>query len=254
MSRSQGRAAQVVCTNWDEVSEVLSAGLKAIQDNLPDPLVTLTPTHDNRPQRTPNGSRDAFYIILPMLIVLSTFLFLLLLFLICVILLRRRRRIMLRDSDGPIDMSREDLIEGEGGFEGVESRWLETASEPERRAYQRGKGQSPTVLTRASVRLYSPHLFQSIRYSTHLTLCRQISPSLSSSPSKRRVYQHGRLNPISRLYRLSWYTLARSSHSFPILHRHPLCSRIFRSLSSTRFTIGRPRCSTSPRRPTLPSA
>ena len=80
MSRSQGRAAQVVCTNWDEVSEVLSAGLKAIQDNLPDPLVTLTPTHDNRPQRTPNGSRDAFYIILPMLIVLSTFLFLLLLF------------------------------------------------------------------------------------------------------------------------------------------------------------------------------
>ena len=141
MSRSQGRAAQVVYANWDEVSQALSASLKAIQDTLPDPLVTLASTQDERPQRTPNGSRDAFYIILPMLIVLSTFLFLLLLFLICVILLRRRRGIMLRDSDGPIDMSREDLIEGEGGFEGVESRWLETVSEPDQRAYHRAKGE-----------------------------------------------------------------------------------------------------------------
>ncbi|TBU35185.1 SPRY-domain-containing protein [Dichomitus squalens] len=74
-----------------------------------------------------------------MLIVLSTFLFLLLLFLVCVILLRRRRGIMLRDTDGPIDISREDLIEGEGGFEGVESRWLETVSEAEQRAYLRSK-------------------------------------------------------------------------------------------------------------------
>ncbi|KAI0374227.1 SPRY-domain-containing protein [Pilatotrama ljubarskyi] len=74
-----------------------------------------------------------------MLIVLSTFLFLLLLFLVCVILLRRRRGIMLRDNEGPIDMSREDLIEGEGGFDGVESRWLETVNESERRAYLRSK-------------------------------------------------------------------------------------------------------------------
>ncbi|TFK87782.1 SPRY-domain-containing protein [Polyporus arcularius HHB13444] len=94
---------------------------------------------DDRLPPTRPGSRDAFYIILPMLIVLSTFLFLLLLFLVCVILLRRRRGIMLRDHDGPIDMSREDLIEGEGGFEGVESRWLETVSEAERRAYYRAK-------------------------------------------------------------------------------------------------------------------
>ena len=26
---------------------------------------------------------------------------------------------MLRDSDGPVDMSREELIDGEGGFEGL---------------------------------------------------------------------------------------------------------------------------------------
>ena len=87
----------------------------------------------------PTQQRDAFFYILPLLIVLSTFFFLLLLFLVCVIILRRRRGIMLRDNDGPVDMSREDLVEGEGGFEGVESRWLESANENERRMYLRAK-------------------------------------------------------------------------------------------------------------------
>lgn len=53
---------------------------------------------------------------------------------------------MLRDHDGPIDMSREDLVEGEGGFEGVESRWLESVNENERRIYQRAKRMSLRVL------------------------------------------------------------------------------------------------------------
>lgn len=139
MSLTQERVAHINA-EWDEVTEALSASIKAIQDNLPDPLVSLVAQQDERTQQPRPGSRDAFYIILPMLIVLSTFLFLLLLFLVCVILLRRRRGIMLRDHDGPIDMSREDLIEGEGGFEGVESRWMETVSESERRAYLRAKG------------------------------------------------------------------------------------------------------------------
>jgi hypothetical protein len=90
----------------------------------------------------PAQQRDAFFYILPLLIVLSTFFFLLLLFLICVIILRKRRGIMLRDNDGPIDMSREDLVEGEGGFEGVESRWLESVNENERRMYLRAKRKS----------------------------------------------------------------------------------------------------------------
>lgn len=107
----------------DNVHSSLSADPRRVPDRLPPP-----------------GSRDAFYILLPMLIILSTFLFLLLLFLVCVILLRRRRGIMLRDNDGPVDMSREDLIEGEGGFEGVESRWLESVNEHARRAYLRAKG------------------------------------------------------------------------------------------------------------------
>jgi hypothetical protein len=84
---------------------------------------------------------DALLFILPLLIVLSTFLFILLLFLVCVIFIRRRRGIVLRDSDGPTDMSREELLDGEGGFDGLESRWLESVSEIVRRSYLRAKGQ-----------------------------------------------------------------------------------------------------------------
>ncbi|KZV71306.1 SPRY-domain-containing protein [Peniophora sp. CONT] len=83
--------------------------------------------------------RDALLVLLPLLIVLSTFLFLLLLFLISLVILRRRRGISLGDHNGPVDMSREDLVQGEGGFEGVESRWLESVSENERRNYLRAK-------------------------------------------------------------------------------------------------------------------
>lgn len=82
---------------------------------------------------------DALLVLLPLLIVLSTFLFLLLTFLICAIVVRRRRGITLNDNDGPVDMSREELIQGEGGFDGVEARWLESVSEPVRRAYARAK-------------------------------------------------------------------------------------------------------------------
>ncbi|KAF8168045.1 concanavalin A-like lectin/glucanase domain-containing protein [Crassisporium funariophilum] len=78
---------------------------------------------------------DALLVLLPLLIVLSTFLFLLLTFLVCALVIRRRRGIILRDNDGPVDMSREELIEGDGGFEGVESQWLEGVSDNVRRAY-----------------------------------------------------------------------------------------------------------------------
>ena len=83
---------------------------------------------------------DALLVLLPLLIILSSLLFLLLLFLVCVLLLRRRRGISLGDNDGPIDMSREELIDGEGGFEGVEERWLETVDEETQRQYRRAKG------------------------------------------------------------------------------------------------------------------
>jgi hypothetical protein len=95
------------------------------------------PSHPSEP----NQPSDALLILLPLLIVLSTLLFVLLLFLLSVIFLRRRRGIILRDHDGPVDLSREDIVEGEGGFETIENRWLESVSEEERRSYQRAKGE-----------------------------------------------------------------------------------------------------------------
>ncbi|KAI0002012.1 concanavalin A-like lectin/glucanase domain-containing protein [Russula vinacea] len=95
---------------------------------------------DDGKSRLREPANDALLVLLPLLIVLSTFLFLLLLFLICILLLRRRRGIALRDNDGPIDMSRDDLVQGEGGFDGVESRWLESVNDSTRRLYLRARG------------------------------------------------------------------------------------------------------------------
>lgn len=104
-------------------------------DDSPDRLDMLEPPHH------PNApSRDALLVLLPLLIILSSLLFLLLLFLVCVLLIRRRRGIILRDSDGPIDLSREELIDVEGGFDGLEERWLESVGEDIRRSYRRAKG------------------------------------------------------------------------------------------------------------------
>ena len=151
MKAAEAQPTRVHTAYWDDPAQVLSAAAHALQDALEaSSHEPLSMTSDDVAPPTP--PRDAFYILLPLLIVLSTFLFLLLLFLICVIILRRRRGIMLRDHDGPVDMSREDLVEGEGGFEGVESRWLESVNENERRMYLRAKRMSHsaghlTVLT-----------------------------------------------------------------------------------------------------------
>lgn len=85
------------------------------------------------------NSTDAFMMLLPLLVVLSTLLLTLLLFLICVLIVRRQRGISLRDHEGPIDVSREDALDGDGGFEGVEQRWLESVSEEIRRGYRQAK-------------------------------------------------------------------------------------------------------------------
>jgi hypothetical protein len=123
---------------------LLSPGIHILENFLSssDPLRSpASPKSLEESSQSPGGNnRDALLFLLPLLIVLSTFLFLILLFLVFVILLRKRRGISLRDGDGPTDLSREDLIEGEGGFDGVESRWLESVSEAERRTYLRARG------------------------------------------------------------------------------------------------------------------
>lgn len=113
--------------------------IKDILNTVPNDSVDLQVDMPDDP-RGGSPSNDALLVLLPLLIVLSTFLFLLLFFLVCVILIRRRRGIVLRDSDGPVDMSREELIEGEGGLEGVESRWMESINDSLRRPYLRAKG------------------------------------------------------------------------------------------------------------------
>ncbi|KAN0062896.1 Protein ssh4 [Thecaphora frezii] len=87
----------------------------------------------------PSSSDDTLAILLPLLILLSTLLLLLLLFIVLVILIRRRARIALGDSDGPIDVGREEELEGHGGLEGVEQRWLETQDPAVRQGYARTK-------------------------------------------------------------------------------------------------------------------
>lgn len=86
------------------------------------------------------AERDVLVILLPILIILSSLLFLLVVFLVFTIILRRRRGIALGDSDGPVDLSRDEFADGAGGFTGVESRWLENVDEETARSYQRAKG------------------------------------------------------------------------------------------------------------------
>lgn len=139
MTAVEAQPTELHTAHWDDPAEVFSAAAHALQDAMASRSKAHFPHSDGDVAPQPPPPRDALYVLLPLLIVLSTFLFLLLLFLICVIILRRRRGIMLRDHDGPVDMSREDLVEGEGGFDGVESRWLESVGEAERRNYIRAK-------------------------------------------------------------------------------------------------------------------
>lgn len=82
-------------------------------------------------------------------------LFLLLSFIVFLLLLRRNRRgaIQLGVEGGPTNLEREDELEGDGDFDGIEQRWMETVDEPTRVGYLRGKGEScpqlapPTMLT-----------------------------------------------------------------------------------------------------------
>ncbi|EPQ27201.1 uncharacterized protein PFL1_05124 [Pseudozyma flocculosa PF-1] len=97
------------------------------------------PIYRRPPQGGNSNSDDTLALILPLLILLSTLLFLLLLFIILVIVVRRRARIALGDSDGPVDVGREEALEGQGYLDGVEQRWLELQDPPVRQGYARAK-------------------------------------------------------------------------------------------------------------------
>ncbi|WVW78337.1 hypothetical protein I302_100291 [Kwoniella bestiolae CBS 10118] len=60
-------------------------------------------------------------------------------FLVAVLYMRRRKGIRLTEDGGPLDLSKSDGVIGEGGVEGVESRWLETLDPDVKEAYKRAK-------------------------------------------------------------------------------------------------------------------
>lgn len=52
----------------------------------------------------------------------------------------------LTEDGGPLDLSKGDGVMGEGGVDGVESRWLETVEPDVREGYKRAKGVSSAML------------------------------------------------------------------------------------------------------------
>ncbi|KPV73763.1 uncharacterized protein RHOBADRAFT_16831, partial [Rhodotorula graminis WP1] len=89
------------------------------------------------PPRSPTSAVQTLAILIPLIVVLTTLL--VLTFLLTLILLRRKRGIELSDEGGPTNLEREDDVEGEGGLDGVESRWLQTVDEQTKMGYVRAK-------------------------------------------------------------------------------------------------------------------
>jgi hypothetical protein len=187
--------------------------------------------------RSLRSQPDAILVLLPLLIILSTFLFLLLTFLICVVIVRRRRGIILRDNDGPIDMSREELIESDGGFENLEFRWLDEVDDSTRRNYLRAKGTVlPCELRTPSYRL---PLLQNTSCNTLRTHFQPISPYPNFSPYRKRGFQLGRLNRISIPSTPSLSRLAPKLLSYQTQLLHLVFSLIYHYPNLTKFIIGK---------------
>ncbi|GAA5863695.1 hypothetical protein JCM3774_001217 [Rhodotorula dairenensis] len=77
-------------------------------------------------------------ILIPLLVV-STVLLLFLFLATALLLHRRRRGIELAEEGGPTNLEREDRVDGEGGLDGVEARWLQTVDESVKMGYIRAK-------------------------------------------------------------------------------------------------------------------
>ena len=176
---------------------------------------------------------DALIVLLPLLIVLSTFLFILLTFLICALVVRRRRGIVLSDNDGPVDMSREELVEGDGGFDLLEARYVEGLSDAGRRVYARAKGAfyfaatAPLTFRQSTNCNIRPIRYpQTLRY---LNFCR----------SRKRASPHGLLNLTTRRSTRCSSMHAQRSHSCPTPHQPPVSSQTSHFQSSMRSTTGK---------------
>ncbi|GAA5901810.1 hypothetical protein JCM8208_003594 [Rhodotorula glutinis] len=99
----------------------------------PDPSIPSLP----QPGHGSSHADHTLAILIPLIVVLATLL--VLTFLLTLVLLRRKRGIELSDEGGPTNLEREDDVEGEGGLDGVESRWLQTVDEQTKMGYVRAK-------------------------------------------------------------------------------------------------------------------
>lgn len=87
-----------------------------------------------------DGPSTVLIVFIPILVVILTVLLGVLIFLIALLCMKRQRGIRLAEDGGPLDLSKGDGVMGEGGTEGVESRWLETVDPDVKEAYLRAKG------------------------------------------------------------------------------------------------------------------
>lgn len=103
------------------------------------------PWHPDLPKPTQSdndnggGVSALLLVFIPVLVVVLAVLVGMVVFLIAVLYMRRKRGIRLLEDGGPLDLSKGDGVIGEGGVEGVESRWLETVDSEVREAYNRAK-------------------------------------------------------------------------------------------------------------------
>ncbi|KAK6903609.1 hypothetical protein I203_107114 [Kwoniella mangroviensis CBS 8507] len=110
----------------------------------PDPWNGRMPTPPATPNTGNSDNGDSGYstillIFIPVMVVVLTVLLGLVVFLVAVLYMRRRKGIRLTEDGGPLDLSKSDGVIGEGGVEGVESRWLETLDPDVKEAYKRAK-------------------------------------------------------------------------------------------------------------------
>lgn len=78
-------------------------------------------------------------VFVPILVIVLTVLIGLICFLIAVLFMKKRKGVSLTEDGGPLDLSKGDGVIGEGGVEGVESRWLETVEPDIQEAYKKAK-------------------------------------------------------------------------------------------------------------------
>lgn len=190
-----------------------------------------------------DGPSTVLIVFIPILVVILTVLLGVLIFLIALLCMKRQRGIRLTEDGGPLDLSKGDGVMGEGGTEGVESRWLETVDPDVKEAYKRAKG-------KLICNVYADD--QTGKCNIPLRLCPPTSLCRSSCRFRRREWQLGHLNRIMRRTCRCTSSQGLRSPSCPMVlvcqpakavatRSWPIC----RYRRSTRFTTGRSRCTTS---------